>query len=147
MPYLRLCLVAVKHFSENTYFLEMLISGKGKYFSVFGCISKNFPENISGVWKRRRKTQILKNTSHNLEKKSSTTTGDRDPRSRSMARSCEASIAISDLPLSPSIAILRRRDCDQWRDLAVRRFSSRAHARSLSLSLSLSFSGNALKGK
>ena len=43
---LRLCLVAVKCFPENTYFPEMLISGKGKYFSVFGCISKNFPENI-----------------------------------------------------------------------------------------------------
>ena len=43
---IRLCLVAVKCFPENTYFPEMLISGKGKYFSVFGCISKNFPENI-----------------------------------------------------------------------------------------------------
>ena len=42
----RLCLVAVKYFPENTYFPEMLISGKGKYFSVFGCISKNFSENI-----------------------------------------------------------------------------------------------------
>ena len=42
----RLCLVAVKRFPENTYFPEMLISRKGKYFSVFGCISKNFPENI-----------------------------------------------------------------------------------------------------
>ena len=28
----RLCLVAVKRFPENTYFLEMLISGKGKCF-------------------------------------------------------------------------------------------------------------------
>ena len=43
---IRLCLVAVKHFPENTYFPEMLISGKGKCFHVFGCISKNFPENI-----------------------------------------------------------------------------------------------------
>ena len=43
---LRLCLVAVKRFPENTYFPEMLISRKGKYFYVFGCISKNFPENI-----------------------------------------------------------------------------------------------------
>ena len=43
---LRLCLVAVKRFSENTYFSEMLISGKGKYFHVFGCISKKFSENI-----------------------------------------------------------------------------------------------------
>ena len=44
--HLRLCLVAVKRFPENTYFPEMLISEKGKYFSVFGCISKKFPENI-----------------------------------------------------------------------------------------------------
>ena len=43
---LRLCLVAVKRFPENTYFPEMLISGKGKYFSMFGCISKKFSENI-----------------------------------------------------------------------------------------------------
>ena len=28
----RLCLVAVKRFPENTYFPEMLISGKGKCF-------------------------------------------------------------------------------------------------------------------
>ena len=31
-PKLRLCLVAVKCFPENTYFPEMLISGKGKCF-------------------------------------------------------------------------------------------------------------------
>ena len=41
-----LCLAAVKRFPENTYFPEMLISGKGKHFCVFGCISKNFPKNI-----------------------------------------------------------------------------------------------------
>ena len=64
----RLCLVAVKRFPKNMYFLEMLISEKRKYFHVFGCISKNFPENIFWVWKRRRKTQIQKNTSHNPEK-------------------------------------------------------------------------------
>ena len=46
MLFLRLCLVAVKRFPENTYFPEKLISGKGKYFSMFGCISKKFPENI-----------------------------------------------------------------------------------------------------
>ena len=33
---LRLCLVAVKRFPENTYFPEMLISRKGKCFHVFG---------------------------------------------------------------------------------------------------------------
>ena len=89
-------------------------------------------------------------------------------RLRLTARSRKASIMISDLPLSPTYeisrsriflsrcrsrsrsgAISRRRDHNQRRDLAVRRFSSLARARSLSLSLSLSlsFSGNALKGK
>ena len=56
----RLCLVAVKRFPENTYFPEMLISRKGKCFHVFGCISKIFWKIFSGVWKRRRKTQIQK---------------------------------------------------------------------------------------
>ena len=91
-------------------------------------------------------------------------------RSRSTARSREASIAISDLPLSPtyeisrstlreitpSIAISRRQDRDQRRDLATTRsqstatgmfageiaigaeWRSRSCACSLSLSLSLS---------
>ena len=42
----RLFLVAVKRFPENIYFPEMLIFGKGKCFHAFGCILKNFPENI-----------------------------------------------------------------------------------------------------
>ena len=43
---LRLCLVAVNYFSENKYFPEILSSGKGKYFQVFGCIMKIVVENI-----------------------------------------------------------------------------------------------------
>ena len=42
---LRVRLVAVKRFPENTYFLEMLISGKGKCFPLFGCLGNRFPEN------------------------------------------------------------------------------------------------------
>ena len=38
-------LVAVKRFPENTYFPEMLISGKGKCFPLFGCLGNCFPEN------------------------------------------------------------------------------------------------------
>ena len=110
----------------------MLISRKGKYFHVFGCISKNFPENIFWVWKRRRKTQIQKNTSHNPEKnhqqrqiQSDDRAVDRDllpssrdcdrrrdlvkARSRSTTRSREALIAILDLPLSPTYKISRSR--------------------------------------
>ena len=59
--YFRLCLVAVKRFSKNTYFSEMLIFEEGKYFCVFGCISKNFPKNI--FWcleKKKEKTKPRK---------------------------------------------------------------------------------------
>ena len=41
---LRLCLVAVKRFSENTYFSEMLISGKGKCFHGVWLHCKKFSE-------------------------------------------------------------------------------------------------------
>ena len=41
----RVCLVAIKCFSENTYFPEMLISGKGKCFPLFGCLGNRFLEN------------------------------------------------------------------------------------------------------
>ena len=71
---LRLCLVAVKHFLENTYFPEMLISGKRKCFHVFGCISKNFPEKI--FWCLEKKKENLNPEKHKPQprKKSSTTT-------------------------------------------------------------------------
>ena len=39
---LRLCLVAVKRFPENTYFSEMLISGTGKCFHGFWLYFKKF---------------------------------------------------------------------------------------------------------
>ena len=38
-------LVVVKRFPENTYFPEMLISGKGKCFPLFGCLENRFPKN------------------------------------------------------------------------------------------------------
>ena len=162
---------------------------------------KIFWKIFSGVWKRRRKTQIQKNTSHNPEKnhqqrqiQSDDRAVDRDPRSRlttrsrslafftrlrSTARSREGEIAIddaiswsvdsdlgssslayirdlaiSDLPLSPSIAISIRRDLGKARSRSTAQscdgeiaFDASPLARVRSLSLSLSFSGNALKGK
>ena len=69
----RLCLVAEKRFPENTYFPEMLISGKGKCFH--------------GVWLHFKKFSRS--------------------RSRSTARSREALIAISDLPLPSTYEISR----------------------------------------
>ena len=75
---------------------------------------KIFRKMLSGVWKRRRKTQIQKNTSHNPEKKSSTTTLNTVRRPHRRSRS-EIVIAIS-----PS-----SRDRNQQRDLTKRRSRSR----------------------
>ena len=94
--HLRLCLVVVKRFPENTYFLEMLISAKGKCFHVFGCISKNFPKNIFWCLEKNKENTNPENTSHNPEKKnhqrlkcfqSDDRTVDHASRSRSTARS------------------------------------------------------------
>ena len=64
-----MCLVAVKRFPENTYFLEMLISRKGKYFHGVWLHFKKFSGKYFLVFgKEERKTQIQKNTSHNPEK-------------------------------------------------------------------------------
>ena len=98
--WLWLCLVAVKRFPENTYFPEMLISGKGKYFSVFGCISKNFPENI--FWC--------------LEKKKENT----NPRKIS------STIAIWDRDLAGAMSRRRSRSRDQRRELATARSRDRS---------------------
>ena len=38
-------MVAGNRFPENTYFPEMLISGKGKCIWVFGCLGNRFTEN------------------------------------------------------------------------------------------------------
>ena len=150
----RLCLVAVKRFPKNTYFPEMLISRKGKYFSVFGCISKNFPENI--FWCLEKKKE---NT--NPRKISSTI-------AISPARSREGEIAIDtsrDRAVDRDLGRRRDRAVDReiaifaaiigleigaawssdWRSASPRdrltvRFLLRSTARALSLSLSLSLS-------
>ena len=47
---LRLCLVAVKRFPKNTYFPEMLISGKGKCFHGVWLHCKKFSEKYFMVF-------------------------------------------------------------------------------------------------
>ena len=158
---LRLCLVAVKRFPENTYFPEMLISGKGKYFHVFGCISKNFLENIFWCLEKKKENTTQKKLKHSSSS-SSRISRRRDlakARSRSTARSRRCEIAIdgsssrisrsssTDLPLG---SLAGARDRDQRRDLATARSwplarscdgeiafvaSPLARARALSLSL------------
>ena len=94
---LRLCLVAVKRFPENTYFPEMLISGKGKYFHVFGCISKNFPENIFWCLEKKKENTTQKKLKHSSNSSSwiSRRCDLAKARSRSTARSRRREIAIN----------------------------------------------------
>ena len=106
---------------------------------MFPCIwlhFKKFSRKIfSGVWKRRRKTQNQKNTSHNLEKnhqqrqiQSDYRAVDRNPRSRSRSRLLRE-IAINgaisrsvDRDLgSSSLAYIRDLAIDVSRDRAVNR--------------------------
>ena len=149
---LRLCLVAVNRFLENTYFPEMLISGKWKYFHVFGCVSKNFPENIFWCLEKKKENTNQKTQATTQKKKKSSTTKmfpvrrlrdrrrDREARSRSTARS--RSRLLREITIDGTISPSRDRAVD--RDLGLDLeltipdwiFSSRTRARSLSLSLS-----------
>ena len=87
---LRLCLVAVKRFPENTYFPEMLISGKGKCFHVFGCISKNFPENIFWCLEKKKENTNQKTQATIQKKKSSI------PEMQPITAQSRSAIAIRD---------------------------------------------------
>ena len=90
---------------ENVFW-KIHIFRKRKMFPwCLVAFQKIFRKIFSGVWKRRRKTQIQKNTSHNPEKN----------HQRRQAIAIDGAIAIS-----PSL-----RDRDRWRDLAKRRSRSR----------------------
>ena len=171
----------------------MLISRKEKYFHVFGCISKNFLENIFWCLEKNKENTNPEKHKPQPRKKSSTTTNpvqrrqiqseiaidgaiaispssrDRDRRrdlakrrSRSQiflsclhTRSCDLGssslayirdLAISDLPLSPSIVILIWHDLARERSRSTTRsrdgeiaFDASPLARARALSLSLIF--------
>ena len=74
----------------------MLISGKGKYFHVFSCISKNFPKNISWCLEKKKENTNPEKHKPQSRKKSRSTAREEDPRSRSTLREIAPSIAISD---------------------------------------------------
>ena len=145
-------MVGVKRFSENTYFSKMLISGKGKYFHVFGCISKNFPKNIFWCLEKKKENTNQKTQATTQEKKN-------HQFQKCFQSDDRAVIAIQDrdhgahgsIAIDGVIAILdwswssRSRTGAGARDPGLDLLLSRAHTRSLSLSLS--FSGTALKGK
>ena len=147
--FLRLCLVVVKRFPENTYFLEMLISGKGKYFHVFGCISKNFPENI--FWCLEKKKEITNPEKHKPQPRKNSNTVQILPlgslASRDRDQRCDLAVARSrstDLPLGsrdlPRRIFLLDLSSARSREGEIAFVASPlARARALSLSLSLIF--------
>ena len=106
-----------KTFSEKYIFSENANFRKRKMFPwCLVALQKIFQKIFSGVWKRRRKTQIQKNTSHNPRQiQSDDRAVDRDPRSRSRSttRSRSRSAIASSIAISPSSRDRDpRRDCD-----------------------------------
>ena len=137
----------------------MLISRKGKYFSVFGCISKNFPENIFWCLEKKKENTNPEKHKPQPRKKSSTTTNPvRRPRRQSQSeiaidgaisrrrdrnlreividgailRSVNHDLRSSSLAYIRDLAIDASRDCDQRRleCLPARSRSARTGARS-----------------
>ena len=68
---LRLCLVLVKAFPENILFFENAIFRKGKYFHVFGCISKKFSKNIFWCLEKKKEEPKPRKTQTKPKKKKS----------------------------------------------------------------------------
>ena len=143
---LRLCLVAVKRFPENTYFPEMLISGKGKCFHVFGCISKNFLENIFWCLEKMKENTNPEKIINDRDlagaiSRSTATARSRDRR-RGQDRDRRIARSRSTLhEIAPSIAVVRLELArSARRDLGSLSLSDLGSLFSFSLSLSLSLS-------
>ena len=105
-------------------------SGKGKYFSVFGCISKNFPENIFWCLEKKKEntnprkisSEIAISPARSRDQRRELATArsraiDHDLRSRSEARARDNAISrrrqlaiLRRRELAPLIARSRRRD-------------------------------------
>ena len=98
----------------------MLISGKGKCFHVFGCISKNFPENI--FWCLEKKKENTNPEKHKPQPRSSPKTNPvRRLRRRSrseiaidgvISRSVDRDLGSSSLAYIRDLAIDASRDRD-----------------------------------
>ena len=103
----------------------MLISEKGKCFHVFGCILKNFPENI--FWCLEKKKENTNPEKHKPQPRFSPATNPvRRPRRRSRSNNANfLSRRRRDLPHSPSpagsssLAYIRDLAIDASRDRAV----------------------------
>ena len=78
---------------------------------VFGCISKNFPENIFWCLEKKKDNTNPEKHKPQPRKKSRSTAREEDPRSRSTLRKIAPSIAISRKSRDRDRAV----DRDQWR--------------------------------
>ena len=112
----------------------MLISGKGKCFHVFVCISKNFPENIFWCLEKKKENTNQKTQSHNPGKK---IINDHDPRSRSRWRDL-ANDALRDRAVDRDLDPARSREASIAVDGLV--FSSRARGLKLELEIGANWS-------
>ena len=108
----RLCLVRVKVFPENISFSGNAIFRKGKYFHVFGYISKYFSKNI--FWYLEKKLE--KKKEETKPRKTRTNPEEHGAISRSTARSRDRR---SDLAIDGAISDRNRRH-----DLTKRRSRS-----------------------
>ena len=106
--HLRLCLVAVKRFSENTYFPKMLISGKGKCFHGFWLHFKKFSGKYFLVFGKEEGKHKSRKTQATTQEKIINDDTEHCPTT------IDGAIAIS-----PSL-----QDCDRRRDLAKARSRS-----------------------
>ena len=110
----------------------MLISGKGKYFSVFGCISKNFPENIFWCLEKKKENTNPRKISSTIAISQSTARVHASAISRSIwDRDLASSIAIWNCDLRRELATARDRAID--REIAIF-----ARSRRLELGLKIS---------
>ena len=125
----------------------MLISGKGKYFSVFGCISKTFPENIFWCLAKKKENTNPRKISSTIaiwdcdlaiNGASSRSIWDRDLATARVDRDLRRELATARDRDLREIAPPGARTGDRRRleiDLLFGFFSSLARARSPSLSL------------
>ena len=102
---------------------------------------KIFRKIFSGVWKKRRKTQIRKHKPQPRKKKSSTT------KMFPVRRPHDRRRNLAKIAILPSRDRTVNRDLGLELELAISDWIFSSCARARALSLSLSFSGNALKEK
>ena len=146
-----------KTFSGKYIFPEMLISGKGKYFHVLGCISKNFPENFFWCLEKKKEKTNPRKISSTIAFRDRDLGRRRDHdqlRDLATAQSREGEIAIDasrDRTVDREIAAIVGLEISAaWSSESAGNRQTNCSVSSplaRTLSLSLSLSGNTLKWK